>query len=272
MLLLALASGCGPKAATVRGPQPPMTPGRVARGDVVAPASGGTERRGITDASKVAEETLLLGRSVEGRPITLHVLGSGDEHVLILAGFHGNEPGGTELAEALLAWLRANPGVCDGRQVAIAPAVNPDGLLRSERTNADHVDINRNFPASNWSRDRGGRDVRGRGPGGEPETQAVIVAVHLIEPVRILSIHSIERGGQCNNYDGPAAALAQAMSTRNGYPARPKMGYDTPGSFGTWAGIDRHIPTITLELPRELRGEPCWRANREALLAFIAGG
>jgi protein MpaA len=221
---------------------------------------------------KLAEETLLLARSVEGRPIRLYVLGNGDLHVLILAGFHGNEPTGAQLADSLLTYLRQNPAACEGRRVAIAPAVNPDGLLRHERTNANGVDLNRNFPASNWSRARTGRDSRGRVPGSEPETQAAMVAVHLTEPARILSIHSIDRGRQCNNYDGPAAALAQAMSARNGYPARPQMGYDTPGSFGTWAGVDRRIPTITLELPRDASGDQCWAANRDALLAFIAGG
>ena len=30
------------------------------------------------------------------------------------------------------------------------------------------------------------------------------------------------------------------------------MGYPTPGSFGTWAGIEKEIPTITLELDEEV--------------------
>ena len=61
------------------------------------------------------------------------------------------------------------------------------------------------------------------------------------------------------------------MSHFNQYPVRGNIGYDTPGSFGTWAGIDRQIPTVTLELPHDQSGESAWLANREALLAAIRG-
>jgi hypothetical protein len=50
------------------------------------------------------------------------------------------------------------------------------------------------------------------------------------------------------------------------------MGYPTPGSLGTWAGVDRQIPIVTLELPARQRGEDGWKANREALLAAIHRG
>jgi len=34
-----------------------------------------------------------------------------------------------------------------------------------------------------------------------------------------------------------------------GYFIRPQIGYPTPGSLGSWLGIDRGIPILTLELP-----------------------
>ena len=34
--------------------------------------------------------------------------------------------------------------------VAVIAVANPDGLQKQTRTNANGVDINRNFPASNW--------------------------------------------------------------------------------------------------------------------------
>ena len=49
------------------------------------------------------------------------------------------------------------------------------------------------------------------------------------------------------------------MAAKNGYPAKGSIGYPTPGSMGTWAGIDRKIAMITLELPD--------RACRRRLLA-----
>jgi protein MpaA len=74
----------------------------------------------------------------------------------------------------------------------------------------------------------------------------------------------------CNNYDGPAQHIAELMSRYNSYPATPTIGYPTPGSLGSWAGIDRQIPMITLELPRKLPGDQAWPNNRQAILAAIA--
>ena len=36
------------------------------------------------------------------------------------------------------------------------------------------------------------------------------------------------------------------------YPIEESIGYPTPGSFGTWAGIENGILTITLELDEEI--------------------
>jgi hypothetical protein len=42
-----------------------------------------------------------------------------------------------------------------------------------------------------------------------------------------------------------------------------------PGSFGTWSGKDRNIPTVTLEL-RDFRPWPeLWSTHRDALVAVI---
>ena len=62
------------------------------------------------------------------------------------------------------------------------------------------------------------------------------------------------------------------MGRHNGYPVTATMGYPTPGSLGSWAGIDRQIPIVTLELPREQPGHEAWVTNREALLAAIREG
>ena len=70
------------------------------------------------------------------------------------------------------------------------------------------------------------------------------------------------------NYDGPGLRLAEKMAVYNGYPVRGDIGYPTPGSFGNYAGVEKRIPTITLELPRG-SFESMWEANRDALLAAI---
>ena len=217
----------------------------------------------------IPERRVELGRSVQGRPLVMHVFGDGDETVLVFGGIHGNEPTSASVASRLIEHLRNYPEVLDGRSVAIVAEANPDGLAERRRGNAHGVDLNRNFPARNW---RGaGRDGRRHGlaPASEPETRAIMRAIDLLDPSCLISVHSIPRGKHCNNYDGPAEDLAAAMTRLNGYAARASMGYATPGSFGSWAGIDRGIPTITLELPRDLSGSQCWRENRAALLAVI---
>ena len=62
------------------------------------------------------------------------------------------------------------------------------------------------------------------------------------------------------------------MARHNRYPVKASMGYPTPGSFGSWAGIDRGIPTVTLELPRDLSNAWVWRENAPALMTFIRMG
>ena len=47
----------------------------------------------------------------------------------------------------------------------------------------------------------------------------------------------------------PAAAWAEAVAGACGWPARGEIGYPTPGSFGSWLGVDRGLPILTLELP-----------------------
>ena len=59
------------------------------------------------------------------------------------------------------------------------------------------------------------------------------------------------------------------MSAKNHYPTTAAIGYPTPGSLGSYAGIDKKIPMITLELPRNLPGDQAWAQNKDALLAAI---
>lgn len=214
-----------------------------------------------------------LGESIEFRSIELHVFGDAPNPALIIGGIHGSEPTSAFVAERLLEHLRDHPQIWNppgARAAAVLPVANPDGCRWGVRSNARGVDVNRNFPASNWRRRAHRHNNDGDAPLSEPESRAVADAIELLRPRLIVSIHSIDRARHCNNFDGPAERLAERMSQHNGYPVRPSIGYPTPGSLGSWAGIDRQIPIVTLELPREVPGEEAWAQNREALLAAIA--
>ncbi|MFB3891963.1 MAG: DUF2817 domain-containing protein [Phycisphaerae bacterium] len=222
---------------------------------------------------KVADgpREVVLGRSGLGKTISMSVFGQGEGGVLIIGGVHGDEPSGAGVAAELSDYIKARPQAIAGRPVAIITRANPDGLAKGRRTNASGVDINRNFPASNYRATGAGRHNGGESAASEPETAAIIKAVDTLNPRLIIALHAIGRGSHCNNYDGPGLAVARLMAKFNGYPVKATMGYPTPGSFGSWAGIDRKIAVITLEMPADLSSEECWKANRDALLAAIAG-
>jgi protein MpaA len=54
------------------------------------------------------------------------------------------------------------------------------------------------------------------------------------------------------NFNGPSREWAQRYGELTGYVVSDDIGYPTPGSLGTWAGWERKIPTITLEIERGL--------------------
>lgn len=211
-----------------------------------------------------------LGKSVLGREISMYTLHGHGPAVLIIGGIHGNEQTSVDVAEGLLELLRTSPQLAGSRRVSIIPNSNPDGYLAGTRHNSRKIDINRNFPATNFKPQKAGV-FRGGGvsPLSEPESAAIERAIESTRPRLIISIHSIDRGRECNNWDGPGETYARIMSQHNGYPAVATIGYPTPGSLGSFAGIDKQYPMVTLELPRTLPGADAWKQNRDAILAAI---
>jgi protein MpaA len=197
----------------------------------------------------------------------MHVFGGGPDVTLVFAAIHGDEPAAAFVGRKLLEHLQQHPDLTAGRTVALFPMVNPDGAAAGTRTNANGIDCNRNFPASNWKHRPGFlRSNPGTRAASEPETLAVMKAIETLRPSRIVSIHS---GLRCNNYDGPAENLAAVLARHNGYPVQSSVGYATPGSFGSWAGGDLGLPVVTLELPRSNNGERAWAENRDGLLELL---
>ncbi len=209
-----------------------------------------------------------IGRSIMGRPIEAVALEAAPETVLIIAGLHGDEPKSVYVAHRLIDHLSSHT---PKRSVVVVPIANPDGYARRSRRNAAAVDLNRNFPTADWtSTPKWRRYYSGPRPASEPETRALVALIESRRPAIIITIHSINRHRQCNNYDGPARHLARAMSRRNKYPIRASIGYPTPGSLGTWTGVERGICTMTLELPSHHSPQRCWTDNRGAL-SYILG-
>ena len=217
-----------------------------------------------------SSQTLSLGKSVGGRLLQASLLGRASQTVLVLGAFHGDEPQSAHVAGRLGAHLRDHPESMPDRQVIVFTPVNPDGLAAGTRTNANGVDLNRNYKTLDWHEgSESGLYCRGSTPGSEPETIAVMALVRRYKPSMIISIHCIDAGKQCINHNGPARQIADSMARHNGYPVTDVMDHPTPGSFGTWAGDELGIPTITLEMPSDLHAEECWSTNQQALLEAL---
>ena len=204
-----------------------------------------------------------LGNSLENRPLTAVVLGSGPDCCLIMASIHGNENRGTPIVDRLERFLSQRLDLLIGRRVALYATVNPDGVASNSRWNSSGVDLNRNFPAEN----RENRPRYGMTALSEPESAAIQRLVDLVNPNRIVSLHEPL---DAVDYDGPAEDLADAMAQHCPLKVR-KLG-TRPGSLGAYAGESLQIPIITLELPdsaRLMSDRELWHAYSPAMMAAI---
>lgn len=192
-------------------------------------------------------------KSLQGR--TIEYLQFGNENaektVLIIGVFHGDEPQGEYLIRRFLKEKSTLPK----NNLLVIPCLNPDGKALNTRQNANGIDLNRNFPTKNRVVIEDEHYFSGEQASSEIETKFMIKILSECTPNLILSLHAPYR---VVNYDGPAEKFAEKISELTGYPVSADIGYETPGSFGTYAGIERNIPTITLELPEDKSDEDLW--------------
>ncbi|HRQ73967.1 MAG TPA: M14 family zinc carboxypeptidase [Phycisphaerales bacterium] len=206
-----------------------------------------------------------VGASVEGRPIEAITIGAGARRVLIIGAIHGDEPEGLATIDPLIDHLAASPALLRAATVRVVRDANPDGTAAGSRGNARRVDLNRNWPASNFAPAR----TRGRQPLSEPETAALHTLIASFVPDLVVVFHSTP-SGPFVNYDGPAerdahafADAAAALDPR--WRVVPNIGYPTPGSLGSYLGVDLGVPILTVEFAR--RHDP--DAARTAVLEGI---
>ena len=210
-------------------------------------------------------------KTAAGHPLIYASFGSGHDTTLFMGGVHPDELTPIHLSFRFARYLNSHPDVYikHGIKVIIAPIVNPDGFFQKYpmRTNRN-VDVNRNFFTLDWY-EKAGKSWRGRRngvaryfPGYFPNTEVeTLFQVKLIDKFKPDKIFSVHAPLGFLDYDGPgdqkpvhlsrlerkAKQFVYAVSkkTRN-YRVVDYSFY--PGSLGNYAGNERNLPTITLEL------------------------
>ena len=136
-----------------------------------------------------------------GRPILLRdvVAEAPKRRVLVLGGIHGDERSASSLVFHWITHAQTTPASTHWRFI---PGLNPDGLLAQppKRTNANGVDLNRNFPTPDWQRDavsywatktkKDPRRYPGAEPLSEPESKFLYEQIESFKPDIIVSIHA----------------------------------------------------------------------------------
>src|SRR6266480_3258865 len=189
------------------------------------------------DRGVIRHTSSVYGASLEGIPLNVYVPESGGHEIIVLASIHGDE---AETTVVVSEALRCIPQ--GDLRAAVILCGNPDGMLRGTRGNARGVDLNRNFPTSNWSPDavcyktraNDARDIAlspGSEPGSEPETRALLSLLERLKPRGIVSLHAALA---CID-DAGGSHLGRQLAARCTLPLITEIGYPTPGSMGTWA-------------------------------------
>ncbi|MCH7587192.1 MAG: hypothetical protein IIC78_04015 [Chloroflexi bacterium] len=235
-----------------------------------------------SDATELAaNEPLIIGKSIEGRPLEIYQFGNGSRNLMIVAGIHGGYEWNTiALAEELIAHLSRNPDAIPEKiSLNILRALNPDGAALERgplgRGNANAVDLNRN-----WNRDwqselpKGGcwnlvQLTGGRFPGSEPETKALRTFIIQEDIAALISYHSAGLGIFAGGFpeNKISVGLAQAVASVSTYPYPPILGNcHYTGTMADWAA-NAGIPTVEIEL--STHGTTDFEQNLRILEVFL---
>lgn len=210
----------------------------------------------------------LIGISAGNKEIRArHFVKEQSPKILLIGGVHGNETEGVAFSMGFMREFEmatGSPFQCD---VFFIPIMNPDGVLKFSRHNANGVDLNRNMPTKDWQNGTPGEKYfPGSHANSEPETKALIKILEQYKPDFIISMHSWK---PMINVNGPAHRLAQKIHEKLDYTITEDIGYPTPGSLGTYAGWERNIPTITLEIERGLPLDTVYPLLRDSIVGVL---
>jgi protein MpaA len=192
-----------------------------------------------TSAANAPVRRVVLGHSVEGRPIVAFEVGNqaAGRRELVVGCIHGDETAGVAIAHRL---ERASPV---GLDLWVVPVLNPDGAAAGTRGNGRGVDLNRNFP---WRwRPLRGAVYSGPRPLSEPESRIAYRLIRRFRPQVSIWFH---QPLDVVDESGGSKAVERRFASAVGFPlARLTR---EPGSAVGW---ENHIlpgsTAFVVELP-----------------------
>jgi protein MpaA len=201
--------------------------------------------------STISDELVLTEKTQLGNIIRCYKVGSTGKKILLIGCIHGNEKAGIFLSVKVLNEIFSNNKLTN--TLLCIPTADPDGNVLDKRTNSNKIDINRNFPATNWVRTDSAKLKKDKKPfwGGtysasEMETQFILKIDSLYHPDALIILHQFM---DCVQYDGTGMPLAEFISKRTGQKLLDNIGYKTEGSIGSYFGDDKRKEVVTIEIP-----------------------
>jgi len=198
-----------------------------------------------------------VGTSVKGRKFYAYHFGTGSRKIIYFGSMHGSESNTKSLLYAWISELEFHSSkIPNDITVIVIPTINPDGVAKHTRFNANGVDLNRNFDTVNWQEETFfayGSYPHGGGsePFSEPESKAIANYVTKYRPYLTLSYHSAASVVIANE-NSLSFPFGKLYSKDSGYKYVPPADdttftYPITGAFGRWAA-ERSIPVLIIEL------------------------
>ena len=199
---------------------------------------------------RACADTILIGQSQGGKPLTIYRYGYGQTRLFLLGGQHGGPESNTvELTLRLMEYFSAYPdAIPENVTVYVMPEGNPDGLLTGSRQYLSGVDPNRNWGNSDWqpdAYDSNGSYIYGLGgsaPFSEQETEALASWMLANRPDFTINYHSVGGfmfgGGELSQLYSEVSGYPGSGGRRDGAPrntSRSRLGYRATGHMNGWA-------------------------------------